>query len=241
LVLLRFDLCHLGNNEDMVDRVDSIARSVHELSHRLHPAKLQLLGLVSALRALQREKSRSGIAIAFTHSDIPNGLSPALTLCLFRVVQEALHNAIKYSQATQVSVDLQRAGAGLALTIVDDGVGFDLESAWGKGLGLISIRERVEVSGGTVTIQSRRGGGTRFDVRVPLDVAVAASSAVEHAVSLQFEADRRPRLPYLREAQSRALTLISAQSPRLVRKSPVTAGRAGFERSRGTPDRTRRA
>jgi signal transduction histidine kinase len=187
LVLLRLDLRHAGNNEETLDRVDEIARSVHELSHRLHPAKLQLLGLVPSLQALQREKSRSGIAVALTHGDIPAGLSPALTLCLFRVVQEALQNAIKYSQATQVLVDLQCDDADLTLTIADDGVGFDLETAWGKGLGLISIRERVEASGGVVTIRSKAGDGTRVDVRVPLAVEPAVWSPSSHPAPLEPE------------------------------------------------------
>jgi signal transduction histidine kinase len=199
LGLLRLDLHQSGNNEETLERIDAIGRSVHELSHRLHPAKLQLLGLVSSLRDLQREQSRFGIAIAFTHGDIPAGISLPLTLCLFRVVQEALQNAIKYSRATHVSVDLRREDAELTLTIADDGVGFDLESAWRKGLGLISIRERVEANGGTLAIRSSLGRGTRFDVRVSMDVEPAALSPVGHPVSTRPEPERRHRSPQLRD------------------------------------------
>jgi signal transduction histidine kinase len=170
LALLEIGLRQSCSIEETLDRVGEVARSVHELSHRLHPAKLQLLGLVPSLRSLAWEQSRTGMIVALTHADIPSGLSPALTLCLFRVVQETLQNAVKYSRATQVSIDLRRDQDALTLAITDDGVGFDLDHARGKGLGLISVRERVEASGGIVAIDSRPGGGTRFDVRVPLDM-----------------------------------------------------------------------
>jgi signal transduction histidine kinase len=170
LALLEMDLKMSGQEEDALSRLHGIARSVHELSHRLHPARLQLLGLVPSLRSLQREQSRSGIGVEFIHDDIPGPLSPELTLCLFRVVQEALQNAVKYSGARELSVDLQHDRGELMLTIVDDGVGFDVERAWGKGLGLISIKERVEASGGRLTIQSSPGAGTRLQVKVPLTI-----------------------------------------------------------------------
>jgi NarL family two-component system sensor histidine kinase LiaS len=86
---------------------------------------------------------------------------------LFRIVQEALHNALKHSRAQIVSVDLRGEPEGLALTIIDDGVGFDVEAAWGRGLGLLSVRERVEAIGGTLEINSTFGAGTRLHVRVP--------------------------------------------------------------------------
>ena len=82
-----------------MNRAQGIARSVHDLSHRLHPAKLRLIGLVAALHGLQRELSQSDLAITFTHDNVPPTLPPDLTLCLFRVAQEALQNALKYSRA----------------------------------------------------------------------------------------------------------------------------------------------
>ena len=153
-----------------MNRAQGIARSVHDLSHRLHPAKLRLIGLVAALQGLQRELSQSDIAITFTHDNVPPTLPPDLTLCLFRIVQEALQNALKYSEARHVSVHLSGGPDGLALTIVDDGVGFDVDAAWGKGLGLISMSERLEAIGGTFEIRSKPGAGTRLEVRVPLRV-----------------------------------------------------------------------
>jgi signal transduction histidine kinase len=162
-----------GLADDALDRVHGIARSVHDLSHRLHPARLRLIGLVSAIQGLQRELSQSDIVIGFTHDRVPSSLPPDLMLCVFRVVQEALQNAIKYSRARQVTVDLQGTADGLALTIVDDGDGFDVQAAWGKGLGLISMGERLEAVGGRFDIRSTRGSGTRLKASVPLRAAPA--------------------------------------------------------------------
>ena len=156
---------------EALDRVRGIARTVHDLSHRLHPAKLRLIGLVAALDGLQRELSHSGIAITVTHDNIPPTLPQNLTLCVFRIVQEALQNAVRYSGAHAVSVHLNGDGEHIALVVADDGRGFDVSSAWGKGLGLISMGERVEAIGGTFTIHSTPGAGTRLEVNVPLGAA----------------------------------------------------------------------
>jgi signal transduction histidine kinase len=156
--------------EEAFQRAEGIVKSVHDLSRRLHPAKLRLIGLVAALRDLQHEMTQVNVPITFTHDRAPATLPQDVTLCLFRVVQEALQNALKYSHAHQVSVHLNGSASELALTITDDGVGFDVKSAWGKGLGLVSIGERVEAIGGTVEILSKPGAGTRVEVRVPLSV-----------------------------------------------------------------------
>jgi signal transduction histidine kinase len=216
LVLLRLDLHQSGSNEGTLERVDAIGKSVHELSHRLHPASLQLFGLVSSLRGLQREQSRFGIAITFTHGDIPAGISLPLTLCLFRVAQEALHNAMKHSRAKHVSVDLRRENAELTLTIADDGVGCDLESAWRKGLGLIGIRDRVEANGGTVAIRSNQGRGTRFDVRVPMDEEPADLTPAGHPVATRPEPERQHGSPQLHDLVGRGFSSSSFASGTIV-------------------------
>jgi two-component sensor histidine kinase len=194
MALLEMDLEVLGGSvqagaEDIaseaLDRARDVARTVHELSHRLHPAKLRLIGLVPALKGLQREMGQSGIEITLAYEDVPGTLSHELTLCLFRIVQEALQNAIKYSQARRVSVHLICEPHALQLTIVDDGVGFDVRDAWGKGLGLLSMTERVEAIGGRLTIRSKRGMGVRLHVTVPLqpspDLQPSPSDDVSHA------------------------------------------------------------
>ncbi len=154
---------------EALDRVHGIARSVHDLSHRLHPAKLRLIGLVAAIQALHRELPQSGPTITFTHEHVPSSLPTDLTVALFRIVQEALQNAIKHSRARTIRIDLRGGSDDLALTFSDDGVGFDVDEAWGKGLGLMSISERTEAIGGTIDIQSRSGGGTSITIVVPLE------------------------------------------------------------------------
>ncbi len=97
-------------------------------------------------------------------------------------MQEALQNALKYSGARAVDVSLRGAGPMLVLTIADNGVGFDVESSWGKGLGLISISERVEGIGGTLDIRSTPAAGTSFTIRVPLALTKGGAAAtVERA------------------------------------------------------------
>ena len=163
-------------NETLL-RAQEIGRSVHDLSHRLHPAKLRLIGLVAAVQGLRRElSSQQATEITFTHENVPASIPEELALCLFRIIQEALHNALKYSQAGHVSVELRGGPTGLQLTVVDDGVGFDVDQTWRKGLGLISMRERLEAVGGSIRIHSRPGAGTRLEIVVPLrlDPVVAA-------------------------------------------------------------------
>jgi signal transduction histidine kinase len=168
MALLRWDLRKDGGGDKAITRVDNITRSVRELSHRLHPAALKLAGLVPSLRALEQEHLQSGLSVQFVHEDVPESLSAETSLCLFRVVQETLQNAAKHSGASKTMVMLNGTNDRLLLTVTDNGAGFDVEQAWGKGLGLISIRERVEACRGTVAIESGPGRGTRFTVDVPI-------------------------------------------------------------------------
>jgi signal transduction histidine kinase len=155
---------------EVVKRAEGIGTSVHDLAHRLHPARLRLLGLVEALEGLKREQTRPDVTITLTHQNIPATLPSDLTLCLFRIVQEGLQNALEHGKARNVSVDLTGAPRGIALTVADDGVGFDVEAGWHSGLGLSSVNERVEAFGGKLDLRSSRGGGTRLavTVRVPI-------------------------------------------------------------------------
>ena len=169
--------------EEAFSIAQGIAKSLHELSHRLHPAKLRLIGLVAALDHLRLDLSRAGIPIAFSHDHVPATLSPDLMLCLYRIVQEALQNAIKYSQATAIAVHLSGAGGALTLTVRDNGVGFDVDQAWSKGLGLSSMTERLDAVGGSLDLRSKPGAGTEITVTIPPHAVrpaprVAASAVV---------------------------------------------------------------
>jgi signal transduction histidine kinase len=156
---------------------DAIARSLRDLSHRLYPTKLRLVGLVPALASLERDMTTAGLAVHFTHTNVPPRLPHELTLALYRVVQEALRNASTHGEAQQVDVHLEGRVDGLFMTIEDDGVGFDVTNAVGEGLGLVSMRERLDPVGGALTIMSTPGAGTRIEI-VVADAASSTSLAV---------------------------------------------------------------
>lgn len=160
-------------------RTDNIAKTLHDLSHRLHPARLRLIGLVAALKGLKRELShseKSDVAITFTHEEVPATLPHDLTLCIFRVVQEALQNAVRHGHAKTISMHLKGSPSHLALTIVDDGVGFDVKEMWGKGLGLVSMTERLESIGGTLAVHSSPGAGSCIEVHAPIAAGQVAQT-----------------------------------------------------------------
>jgi signal transduction histidine kinase len=142
---------------------------VHGLSHQLHPAKLEQLGLVAAVGSLCTDFAKShGRAIAFEHQGIPAKLPDDTALCLYRIVQESLQNVIKHSDAQRAVVALSGDADWVCLQILDDGKGFDAKFADGNaGLGLVSIRERLHLVDGQITIDSKAGAGTRIVVRVP--------------------------------------------------------------------------
>lgn len=131
------------------------------MSNRLHPAKLGLIGLVASLRG-------SDTVVTFEDEDVPSTLPPALSLCVFRIAQEGVQNALRYSGAEVVSMHVRGGANRLTLSVVDDGAGFDVEAVRGTGLGLIGMSERVETLGGTFEIRSQPGAGTRLEVTVPL-------------------------------------------------------------------------
>jgi signal transduction histidine kinase len=155
--------------QELLAQIRHLSSSVHDLSHQLHPSKLEQLGLVAAIGGLCRELTHShGLKIEFTHDELP-AVSPDTALCLYRIAQEGLRNAIKHSGARQAEVVLRRAADVISLWIVDHGRGFDPRQVQGKsGLGLVSMRERVRYLGGEIAIDSQPSGGTRLHVRVPL-------------------------------------------------------------------------
>jgi PAS domain S-box-containing protein len=152
------------------ERITQIARDVQSLSHRLHSSKLEYLGLVKAATSFCRELSeQSNVKIHFKHADIPQTLPKEVSLCLFRVLQEALQNATKYSGVQDFSVELSGTPELLELTVTDRGKGFEEQEAFTRhGLGLISMRERLQLVRGELSVKSRPGAGTTIYARVPL-------------------------------------------------------------------------
>jgi signal transduction histidine kinase len=149
------------------ERTQAVAKRVRDLSHRLHPSNLSLIGLSRALERLARDFADAGLTITFTHGDLPDDLPIEITLCLFRVGQEALQNIVRHSGAATATMHLEWVRGEVWMTIADEGSGFDLRSA-GRGLGLISMEERVDQVGGTLQVRSTPGAGTRVSARVPI-------------------------------------------------------------------------
>jgi signal transduction histidine kinase len=146
-----------------------IAGDVHRISHGLHPSMLSTLGVVKAVEKYCAEFSTAhDVTIDFTHTDRAMRPSPEVELCAFRIVQESLLNAAKHSGTTRLSVRVASENGSLLLQVADAGRGFDPDGAEGVGLGLVSMRERVDALGGHFSVQSAPGQGTRIGVRLPL-------------------------------------------------------------------------
>jgi PAS domain S-box-containing protein len=150
--------------------ITEIAKDVQGLSHRLHSSKLEYLGLAAAANSFCRELSeQQNVKIEFSHADVPRSLSREISLCLFRVLQEALQNAVKHSGANDFSVELHGTSQAIQLTVSDIGAGFDQQAAvHARGLGLISMRERLQLVNGELLIKSEPTRGTTIRARVPL-------------------------------------------------------------------------
>jgi PAS domain S-box-containing protein len=152
-----------------LQRLSDLGRDIQALSHRLHSSKLEYLGLASAVKSFCRELSEQRkVRIEFKHSEIPARIPREVSLCLFRVVQEALQNAVKHSAAQDVTVEVHGTKEGIHLIVSDSGIGFNWQDAMNRrGLGLISMRERLRLVNGEFSIQSAPGRGTTVIARVP--------------------------------------------------------------------------
>jgi PAS domain S-box-containing protein len=149
-------------------QASEILKSVGAISHELHSSKLDLLGLKVAVRGLCEEFAEGYRGkIDFTERGLPTQLPQDISICLFRVAQEALRNGLKHSQAKHFQVQLTGTPDAVHLSVRDEGIGFDPEMNH-RGLGLISIRERLTLVGGTIEIKSKPGGGTEIHCSVPL-------------------------------------------------------------------------
>jgi len=180
LALLAVEIQRLGQNisepefegAKSMDKLWSQARELstdlNRLSHQLHPAILDQLGLGPAIRSLCSEISKQhGIQIKFTEHEVPASISQDIALCLYRTVQEGLRNIVKHSGAKDAKVELTGGPDTIHLRIADRGVGFDPATTKGKGIGLISIEERVRLVRGEMSLQSRPSHGTCIDLRIP--------------------------------------------------------------------------
>ena len=165
--------------EQLRKDVADVSKDVQALSHDLHSSRFEYLGVVAAMRSWCREfAERQKMEIDF-RSDLSSVLPGEVGLTLFRVLQESMHNAMKYSAAKHTEVDLREEGREVHLIVSDRGKGFDIAAALqGQGLGLTSMRERVRLVNGTLSIDSRPNAGTTIHVRVPFTPEVASGLAV---------------------------------------------------------------
>jgi len=160
--------------------IAELVSDIQALSHGLHSSKLELLGLNAAATGVCEEVSRRhGVNIVMHFENIPSKLPREISLCLYRVLQEALQNVVKHSVSRHADVFLHARTNNINLTVTDSGAGFDpAEAMRGRGLGLTSMSERLKVVGGHLSIQSQRGRGTMIQAIVPLRRPTMSATAV---------------------------------------------------------------
>lgn len=152
-------------------RAVQASEQARHLAYELHPSMLDDLGLVASMRSLCKDFSNQNpeIYAEFVNADMPASISREVASCVYRAAQESLQNIAKHAQAKHVSIALRAESNSLVLTITDDGAGFEVEAAKGRGgLGLIGVEERARLLNGTFTVSAQPGRGTSVTLTVPL-------------------------------------------------------------------------
>jgi PAS domain S-box-containing protein len=167
-----------SNLHELGQRISEISFEVQAISHRLHSSKLEYLGLVPAARSFCSEFSeQQKVEITFAADGIRSAVPQEISFCLFRVLQEALQNAVKHSGVRHFDVELRDTSGAIDLTVRDSGSGFDVDEAMKThGLGLISMAERLKLVDGQLSIDSQPQRGTTIRARVPLSKVARAAS-----------------------------------------------------------------
>jgi PAS domain S-box-containing protein len=190
LSMLAIELEQLRNNpmeisgrlQELREEAMAISVDVQALSHELHASKLEYLGVVSGMKSWCREfGERQKMKIEFS-SDVSSPVPFEIGLSLFRVLQEALHNIVKHSGVDRAEVQLLQQSNEIQLRVKDSGRGFDVEEAKrGHGLGLTSMKERLQMVEGLLSIESRQQEGTTVHARVPLNATAKSAEAGRQA------------------------------------------------------------
>lgn len=149
---------------------------IHAISRQLHPSILDDLGFVEAMKAECASFSRrEGIGVSYEHANIPPDLPNGIALCLYRVLQAGLRNVAKHARATAVRVVLRSDEGAIHMVLEDNGIGFHLEEAnKNPGLGLVSMKERIHLVQGDLSIESTPRKGTVIKAKIPLKSAEIA-------------------------------------------------------------------
>jgi signal transduction histidine kinase len=162
---------------ELLDRMDAVWKQTLEIlsdvkvsAHELYSPRLEYLGTGAVMRSFCEEfGERKRVEIDFKSHGLPSPVLPDVSICLFRVLQEALHNGVSHSGVQKFSVQLWGTSDEIHLEVKDSGVGFDVEAARrGRGLGLVSMEERLKLLKGTLSIESQPKRGTTIHARVPL-------------------------------------------------------------------------
>jgi signal transduction histidine kinase len=158
--------------DEMGENLRKLAQDLQQISRGLHSAVLDTIGLEAAIRSeCDALLKRAGMSIEFVAIGIPPRLPAEISLTLYRVFQEAMKNALAYSQAARMEITLEAEGNEIMLQVRDFGRGFDIGSIdQGGGLGLISMRERIQMVGGTLAVRSGPGEGTQVEAKCSLAV-----------------------------------------------------------------------
>ncbi len=162
--------------KELQTRVIQASEATRHIAYELHPSVLDDLGLVASLRALCKKFSEDErVSVRFHNGELPSVIPRETASCLYRVVQESLQNIARHSGAKRASVNISMKKNVVAVSISDDGSGFELEEARGRGgLGLIGMEERTRLVHGKLSIAARKGHGTKISVEVPLQAAGVA-------------------------------------------------------------------
>ena len=155
------------------EQMGSVAHTLRQISHQLHPSGLEQIGLAGSLELMCEEVRRAtGLELRVANNHDTSAIPLDVAMCLYRVAQEALSNVVRHSQAHSVDVSLRREGADLVLQLTDDGQGMGASGQGpGTGLGLRSAAERVRLVGGALAVRSAPGQGTTVCVAVPVKEA----------------------------------------------------------------------
>jgi signal transduction histidine kinase len=156
--------------QELINSAGELGADIHTVSHRLHSATLESLGLGPGVSSLCKEfADRHGIEIDYSVDNIPRIVDPDVALCVFRIVQEALQNLRKHSGAARAEVSLIKRADRILVSVYDQGKGFDMSDMKAhEGLGIQSMGERARLLSGRFKIHSKPGRGTRVEAAIPL-------------------------------------------------------------------------
>jgi PAS domain S-box-containing protein len=154
--------------QELYESVANLSDDVRHLAYQYHPSILDDLGLGTALRSLCEDFAKwEGVSVTWEVTDEARKFSQAVATCLYRVAQESLRNVSRHAQALAVHLVLREDGQGIILSIRDNGQGFEMDGLISRGLGFVSMRERVRLVGGTLLVESQSGHGTTVKVSIP--------------------------------------------------------------------------